>query len=582
MIGKIINHYEILEKLGQGGMGVVYKARDTKLDRFVALKFLPRELTADIEAVERFRREAKATAALNHPNIITIYEIGEHEDQLFIAMEYVEGKTLRDEISEMCYEIGDILQIFTQICDGLGKAHEKGIGHRDIKPANIIIDENSRPRILDFGLAKLKGSGQLTKEMSTIGTVKYMSPEQATGKEVDHRTDIWSLGVVLYEMLSGKCPFEGEYDQALIYSILNEQPSSLSGMQPEFTGEHDKILLKMLAKDPLERYQDLNDLLEDIRSFQSKLGGEEPTLMHENKKVAIKSKVLYMAAAAIFMTILIGVYLTWIQPGSKIDTIAVLPFINTSADPELEYLSDGMTESIISSLSKLPNMKRVIARSSVFQYKGKDIIPGDVGKELGVEALLISRISQREDELSISVELVNTEAAAAVAEGEEPPTFEMTTTVSDGTTFYAIVSPNLEKEIHYVFIDSYLVMAPSNALLLNSIDFRETGYTLKESANFIALLPEDGEANFSALFYQDFGSLLQPLAEQIPSSIGGISEEDMSQVEDILGSMEPTLMYAYGDPDQITLAGTGDAFGALNLAGIMAMLQEMGATGEQP
>ena len=211
MIGETISHYKILEKLGEGGMGEVFLAEDTKLDRKAALKFLPKEYTRDKEAKERFKREAKAAAALNHPNIITIYEINEFEDQIYIAMEYVDGQTLKEHVTDNKLGIKEIIDIFTQVCEGLLKAHEGGIVHRDIKPQNIIIDKDSRVKILDFGLAKLKGISQLTKEPSTIGTIQYMSPEQILGEEVDHRTDIWSLGVVLYEILCGDMPFKGEY-----------------------------------------------------------------------------------------------------------------------------------------------------------------------------------------------------------------------------------------------------------------------------------------------------------------------------------------------------------------------------------
>ena len=232
MTGNIISHYRISwENFGEGGMGEVYLAEDAKLERQVALKFLPRHLTADKEARERFEREAKAAAALNHPNIVTVHEIGEHEGQVFIAMEYVEGRTLKElisgDLSPITHHplpITQVIEIASQIASGLAAAHAKGIVHRDVKPQNILVDRNNHVKILDFGLAKLKGVSPLTKESSTLGTVHYMSPEQTMGKEVDQRTDIWSLGVVLYEMLTGKLPFKGDYEQAVIYSILNEEP----------------------------------------------------------------------------------------------------------------------------------------------------------------------------------------------------------------------------------------------------------------------------------------------------------------------------------------------------------------------
>jgi serine/threonine protein kinase len=241
LIGKTISHYKIVEKLGEGGMGVVYKAEDIKLNRTVALKFLPTQLSSDPQAKERFIHEAQAASALDHPNICNIYEIGETDDgQSYIAI---------------------------QIARGLQKAHEKGIIHRDIKPANIMITDDGTAKILDFGLAKLSGQTRLTKNGSTVGTAAYMSPEQSKGNPVDQRTDIWSLGVVIYEMLSGKLPFEADYEQAMIYSIINEQPTQISRLNENVSSDLEQIIDKCLAKDPDERYQTIGDLLVDLKSL---------------------------------------------------------------------------------------------------------------------------------------------------------------------------------------------------------------------------------------------------------------------------------------------------------------------------
>ncbi len=278
MIGQLIDHYRIIEKIGSGGMGDIFLAEDTKLKRQVALKFLPRQMTADADARERFEREAQAAASLNHPNIVTVYEIGEHEGQVFIAMEYVEGQTLKDMISGSVGAIHEsplpitphplpitqVIEIASQIAEGLAAAHAKGIVHRDIKPQNILIDKNGRVRILDFGLAKLKGVSSLTKESSTLGTVHYMSPEQALGKEVDHKIDIWSLGVVLYEMLTGKLPFQGDYEQAVIYSILNEEPVPL----PAAPGYLAALVFKALEKDPGKRYQQIAEMIANMEAMK--------------------------------------------------------------------------------------------------------------------------------------------------------------------------------------------------------------------------------------------------------------------------------------------------------------------------
>jgi len=272
MIGKTVSHYKILEKLGQGGMGIVYKAQDTKLDRFVALKFLPPHISENEEEKKRFIQEAKAASALQHHNICTIHEINETDDeQLFLCMDYYEGETLKDKIESGPLEEEETINIAVQIAQGLAKAHEKGIVHRDIKPANIMITDDGVVKILDFGLAKLAGQTKLTKSGSTLGTVAYMSPEQARSEQVDHRTDIWSLGVLFFEMLSGQLPYKGEYEHAIIYSIINEDAESLSVVKPDVSQEISQIVEKALIKEPDNRYLQANDLLKDIQKLAKKL-----------------------------------------------------------------------------------------------------------------------------------------------------------------------------------------------------------------------------------------------------------------------------------------------------------------------
>jgi len=410
MIGQTISHYKIFEKLGEGGMGVVYKAEDTKLKRSVALKFLPQELTRDADAKDRFLREAQAASALEHTNICNIHEIDEtDEGQLFIVMACYEGESLEDKIGRSPLKIKDCLNIALQIAAGLNKAHQQNIVHRDIKPANIMITSDAIVKILDFGLAKLMGQTKLTKEGSTLGTVAYMSPEQTKGAAADHRSDIWQLGAILYEMISGQRPFKGDYDQALIYAINNEDPIPLTGLRTAVSPELERIINKAMAKNVDERYQHLSDLVVDLKSLLKEMELSREPLKPAQMEISRKPKIIYLSAGILLILIIIYSYYTFLRPEESIDSIAVLPFINTTADPDLEYLSDGITESIINSLSKLSNLNKVIARSSVFQYKGKEIIPTEVGKDLAVKAILISRLSQRKDELLISVELVNTE-----------------------------------------------------------------------------------------------------------------------------------------------------------------------------
>jgi len=373
MIGKTISHYKILSKIGEGGMGEVYLAEDTKLKRKVAIKFLPEELTKDNEANERFQREAQAAAALNHPNIVTIYEINEHEDQTYIAMEYVEGETLKDKITSGPLLLTKVVDYAIQICEGLSKAHEAGIVHRDIKPQNIIINRDGQVKILDFGLAKLKGVNQLTREQSTLGTIHYMSPEQAMGKEVDYRTDIWSLGVVLYEMLTGELPFKGEYDQAIIYSIINEEPEQVTGLRTDVPLEFQRVINKALSKELKERFQGISELLVDLKVLAKKVEPGE-TFTKSPKEIRKPS-------------------------------IAVLPFENMSTDAEQEYFCDGMTEEIINALTHIKNLK-VIARTSAFMFKGKHEDMREIGKKLDVEHLLEGSVRKAGNRLRIIAQLI--------------------------------------------------------------------------------------------------------------------------------------------------------------------------------
>ena len=405
----IAEKYKVIEVLGIGGMGVVYKVEDTKLKRMVALKFLSPVLTQDKEAKERFIFEAQAASALDHNNICTVYEIDESDGQMFIAMAFVEGQSLREKITQGPLNLDEALDIAIQIAEGLHEAHEKGIVHRDIKSANIMVTSKGQARIMDFGIAKLSGETKFTKTGTTIGTISYMSPEQARGEKVDHKTDIWSLGVILYEMVIGQLPFKGDHEQAVMYSILNEHHEPLTSRRTGVPMELEGIVKKSLSKNPNERYQHTDDLLVDLRSLIKGIESGSTISKIGRKRFPKKRSVAFGGIGILMILLSLAAYYLFLGPKKAIDSIAVLPFINTAADQELEYLSEGMTERIISSLTKLPSLNKVIAHSSVIHYKGKEIAPKQVGEELGVKALLISRISQRGDELSISVELVNVE-----------------------------------------------------------------------------------------------------------------------------------------------------------------------------
>jgi serine/threonine-protein kinase len=312
MIGKTISHYKILEKIGEGGMGVVYKAEDTKLRRTVALKFLPQELSRDSEAKERFVHEARAAASLSHPNICTIYEVDESENQLFIAMEYIEGQSIKEKIKVQPLKFRESLDIAIQIAGGLKNAHAKNIVHRDIKPANIMVTDSGQIKIMDFGLAKLTGQTRLTKESTTLGTVAYMYPEQARGESVDHRTDLWSFGVVLYEMISGQIPFKGEYEPAIIYSILNDDPEPLTALRTGVPMDLERIVFKLLAKDSAHRYQHIDELPVDLEAIRGKVrdtSGIQMTTPH--KKLNKKSPNSMTWRITTFLVFL-AIILTWV------------------------------------------------------------------------------------------------------------------------------------------------------------------------------------------------------------------------------------------------------------------------------
>jgi serine/threonine protein kinase/Tfp pilus assembly protein PilF len=370
MIGKTISHYKILKKLGEGGMGEVYLAKDLDLERKVAIKFLPPHLTKNRENVKRFKREAKAAASLNHPNIVTIHEIGAENDQTYIVMENVDGESLRTKIENGVRDLNEVLEIAKQICKGLSEAHKADIVHRDIKPENIVIDSRGHVKILDFGIAKLKGSSKLTKETSTLGTIQYMSPEQALGEELDCRSDIWSMGVVLYEILTGDTPFEGEYDQAVIYSILNDEPEELRINRSNIPIELEQIVIKSLVKEKENRYQDIAEILTDLKKV--------------NKSASE------------------------VQPENPGNSIAVLPFVNMSADEENEYFSDGLTEELITWLSRLKDFQ-VVARTSAFAFKGKELDIREIGGKLNVDTILEGSVRKAGNKIRITAQLINVE-----------------------------------------------------------------------------------------------------------------------------------------------------------------------------
>jgi serine/threonine protein kinase/Flp pilus assembly protein TadD len=375
MIGTNVSHYNIIEKIGEGGMGVVYKAKDTKLDRSVAIKFLPSHLSGSEENKQRFFREAKSAAALSHPNILSIFEIDEQNGSLFLVMEFVDGQTLKSHISTLTSGTGvPVLQAIDwieQIAQGLKTAHEMNIIHRDIKTENIMITRDGRLKIMDFGLAKLKSDAGITKTKTSVGTLSYMSPEQAQAIPADHRCDIWSLGVVFYEILTGELPFKAEHEAALLYLIINEEPPAPSVLNRKIPNQLDTIVKKMIEKDRDKRFQNMNELLSHLNSVKE-------DFITSSTATARKS-------------------------------IAVLPFDNIGSDKDNEYFGDGLTEELIVNLSRL-NEIEVVSRTTSMQYKGAKKDVKTIGRELGVRYILEGSVRKFQDNLRITVQLIDVES----------------------------------------------------------------------------------------------------------------------------------------------------------------------------
>jgi serine/threonine protein kinase/tetratricopeptide (TPR) repeat protein len=435
MIEETVSHYRILEKLGGGGMGVVYKAEDLRLGRYVSLKFLPADLSRDPQAIERFQREARAASSLNHPHICTIYDVDQYDGHHFIVMEFLEGQTLKHRISGKPMDLGQVPEYGYQMADALEAAHAKAIIHRDIKPANIFITNRGQVKLLDFGLAKLvperRGRARaaqlstafsnttqdahLTSDGVTLGTVAYMSPEQVRGEDLDERTDLFSLGLVLYEMATGHQAFTGNTSGVVFDAILNRAPTPPVRLNPAVPIQLELIISKALEKDRHLRYRTASDLRADLQRLKRDTDSARalPSTAAQVTRRTLRRHWPHLIWAGVLSValLLFGFNVgnlrdrTFSGTGqARIDSIAVLPFANVSNDPKTEYLSDGITESLINSLSQLPNLT-VMSRNTVFRYKAQATDPEKVGQDLGVSAILTGRLIQSGDDLMISVSL---------------------------------------------------------------------------------------------------------------------------------------------------------------------------------
>jgi len=413
----VAGKYRIVEEIGQGGMGIVYKAEDTKLKRFVALKFLPPHLANAPELRERFLVEAQAAAALSHPNICVIHEVGESGEHPYIAMEFVDGETLKDKLRKGPLSVPEALAIASQVAAGLGEAHGKGIIHRDVKSANIMVTAKGQAKVMDFGLAKLQGGSSITRSQTTLGTVAYMSPEQARGRELDARTDIWSLGIVLYETLAGKMPFRGDHDQAVIYSILHDELESLKKARPDLPAGLDEIVGQTLAKKPDDRYQSMAELGTDLEAMAE---GFRPLKARPRR---LAKRILGIRASHVYtgLTVVIALALVFaFNVGGLRDRVlggtgalaravrlAVLPFKNLTGDPQQDYFSDGLTQEINTQLGGLnPRALSVIGNTSVGRYKKTNTAIDQIGRDLGVEYVLEGSAQREGTKVRIAAELI--------------------------------------------------------------------------------------------------------------------------------------------------------------------------------
>jgi serine/threonine-protein kinase len=420
--GTRLGPYEILSPLGAGGMGEVYRAKDSRLGREVAIKVLPASFSSDADRLRRFEQEARAVSALNHPNILTIHDVGQHDGAPYVVTELLDGETLRGRMAAGALSPRRALELALQVAHGLAAAHERGIVHRDLKPENVFVTRDGRVKILDFGLAKLTeptGSGSQTNLPTAapatdpgvvLGTLGYMSPEQVRGKAADARSDIFAFGAILYEMLSGRRAFHGDTAADTMSAILTKDAPELSATNRSVSPGLDRVVRHCLEKDPERRFHSAHDLAFDLEALSDASGARPPV----SGPARSWKRIVLPIAAVVLLAIAAAIW--WrrsTRAGGALDSIAVLPFVNATRDPETEYVSDGITESVINSLSRLPQL-RVAARSSAFRYKGRADDPQKAGRDLNVRAVVSGKVLQRVDTLTVQADLVDVQSGSQI------------------------------------------------------------------------------------------------------------------------------------------------------------------------
>jgi serine/threonine protein kinase/tetratricopeptide (TPR) repeat protein len=497
MIGKTISHYKIFEKIGEGGMGEVYLAEDTDLKRKVALKFLPAQVASEPDALARFKREAQAAAALNHPNIITVYEVGRHEDKTFIAMAYIDGDQLSDVLIDGL-SIGRAVDVAIQVGEGLDKAHQAGIVHRDVKPDNLIIDKDGRVKILDFGIALFEDVGTSASDSSTVGTIHYMSPEQAREEETDARSDVFSLGAILYEILAGRRPFKGEHSAAVQYSILNEDPTPLSDIKPKISPELERITAKALAKDLNERYQTAAELVADLKAFQSGAATASKEKIPV-RRFAVPGALLLVAIALLFVTDPFNIMPSSTRDAeASDDVLAIMYFDNLAQEGDPQRLGEIITNLLITNLSQSQNLKVVSSQRlyDILKMQGKEgaktidrSTATEIAKTTRARWMMLGSILQVEPHLIITSQLVdvttgNIEASQRLTGAPDETVFDLVDKMTGETQTELALPVKLDVDEPASVVDVTTSSLDAYRHYLEGLDYRNKYYVQEAGASF--------------------------------------------------------------------------------------------------